>query len=53
MGQNLDDYPDFQKIPGMPILLQHSVYRSRAILSPSLYAFYPTSRPSEPERQGE
>ena len=25
MGQNFDDYPDFQKIPGMPILLQHSV----------------------------
>ena len=25
MGQNVDDYPDFQKIPGMPILLQHSV----------------------------
>ena len=26
MGQNFDDYSDFQKIPGMPILLQHSVY---------------------------
>jgi hypothetical protein len=26
MGQNFDDYPDFQKIPGMPILLQHSVH---------------------------
>jgi hypothetical protein len=25
MGQNLDDYPGFQKTPGMPILLQHSV----------------------------
>jgi hypothetical protein len=25
MGQNFDDYPEFQKIPGMPILLQHSV----------------------------
>jgi hypothetical protein len=25
MGQNFDDYSDFQKIPGMPILLQHSV----------------------------
>ena len=25
MGQIFDDYPDFQKIPGMPILLQHSV----------------------------
>ena len=25
MGQNFDDYPGFQKIPGMPILLQHSV----------------------------
>ena len=26
MGQNFDDYSDFQKIPGMPILLQHSVH---------------------------
>ena len=25
MGQHFDDYSDFQKIPGMPILLQHSV----------------------------
>ena len=25
MGQNFDDYPGFQQIPGMPILLQHSV----------------------------
>ena len=25
MGQNFDDYSDLQKIPGMPILLQHSV----------------------------
>ena len=25
MGQNFDDHSDFQKIPGMPILLQHSV----------------------------
>jgi hypothetical protein len=25
MGKNFDDYSDFQKIPGMPILLQHSV----------------------------
>ena len=29
MGQNFDDYPDFQKIPGMPILLQHSVCQIR------------------------
>ena len=26
MGQNFDDYPGFQQIPGMPILLQHSVF---------------------------
>jgi hypothetical protein len=26
MDQNFDDYSDFQKIPGMPILLQHSVH---------------------------
>ena len=26
MGQNFDDYPGFQQTPGMPILLQHSVY---------------------------
>jgi hypothetical protein len=26
MGQNFDDYPGFQKIPSMPILLQQSVY---------------------------
>ena len=26
MGQNFDDYPGFQKIPGMPILLQQSVW---------------------------
>ena len=25
MGQNFDDYPGFQQIPGMPILLQQSV----------------------------
>ena len=25
MGQNFDDYSDYQQIPGMPILLQHSV----------------------------
>jgi hypothetical protein len=25
MGQNFDDYPVFQQIPGMPILLQQSV----------------------------
>ena len=30
MGQNFDDYSDFQKIPGMPILLQHSVTVSMA-----------------------
>ena len=24
MGQNFDDYPGFQKIPGMPIRLKHS-----------------------------
>ena len=24
-GQNFDDYPGFQKTPGMSILLQHSV----------------------------
>jgi hypothetical protein len=28
MGRNFDDYSDFQKIPGMPILLQHSVCRT-------------------------
>ena len=28
MGQNFDDYPGFQKIPGMPILLQHSVHKN-------------------------
>jgi hypothetical protein len=28
MCQNFDDYSDFQKIPGMPILLQHSVYET-------------------------
>ena len=27
MGQNFDDYSGFQQIPGMPILLQHSVPR--------------------------
>ena len=32
MGQNFDDYPDFQKIPGMPILLQHSVSHFSDIL---------------------
>jgi hypothetical protein len=26
MGQNFDDYPGFQQIPGIPILLQQSVY---------------------------
>jgi hypothetical protein len=26
MGQNFDDYPGFQKIPAMPILLQQSVF---------------------------
>ena len=25
MGQNFDDYHDFQQTPGMPILLQQSV----------------------------
>ena len=25
MGWNFDDYSGFQQIPGMPILLQHSV----------------------------
>ena len=25
MGQNFDDYPGFQQIPGMPILFQESV----------------------------
>ena len=24
MGKNFDDYPAFQKIPGMPIRLKHS-----------------------------
>ena len=26
MGQNFEDYPGFQQIHGMPILLQHSVH---------------------------
>ena len=29
MGQNFDDYPGFQQIPGMPILLQQSVHYDR------------------------
>jgi hypothetical protein len=33
MGQNFDDYPDFQKISGMPILLQHSVHNSMALMT--------------------
>ena len=33
MGQNLDDHPGFQKIPGMPILLQHSEHKRLYIKS--------------------
>ena len=33
MSQNFDDYPGFQQIPGMPILLQQSEY----LLSSHLY----------------
>jgi hypothetical protein len=31
MGQNFDYYSDFQKIPVMPILLQHSVVLLRRL----------------------
>jgi hypothetical protein len=31
IGQNIDDYPGFQQIPGMPILLQHSVYLLKTV----------------------
>ena len=30
MGPNFDNYPGFQQIPGMPILLQHSVSMLKA-----------------------
>ena len=28
MGQNFDDYPGFQQIPGMPILLQQVLWHN-------------------------
>jgi hypothetical protein len=37
MGQNFDDYPDFQKIPGMPLLLQHSVCKNTELFHNSTY----------------
>ena len=33
MGQYFDDYPGFQQIPGMPILLQQSVGRDKKMSS--------------------
>ena len=31
MGQNFDDYPVFQQIPGMPILLQQSLVATNGV----------------------
>ena len=36
MGQNFDDYPGFQQIPGMPIFLQHSVDQAVLLSSVSV-----------------